>query len=328
MPLGLDLTGGQSVIIPSKTLGQNFYLWMDFEIDNFTNQTFMGRGSGTNQYQLYPIDATTIGWRGSSTLNINLSTPIPAATRTILAFKRNNDGLINVYNSRDPEATPIGALSTTVSLIDMARIGLALGRSFSGIFYAMGLTIDGGAEQLYLNLDDPDATTWGDGTLSGGTWVEYSDTNTTEVAVSQLEQLAQLQQVSIEQAGATDITMVTLQQDTELVPVTVTATAIIATVVLEQATELQTVDFEPSDPTFISGILHDNTETAIVDTTLTHATLYDKTTGELIIRVNGAVTNAAGRVVIQSELLTADTDYDLNVETVDGQRIMPRGTAV
>lgn len=172
MAYALALTGGSNVTIPSKSLGQNFEFWIDFEIDTYTSQTFLGRGTGSNTNQVYPIDATTIGWRQSTTANITLSEAIPLNTRHYLKFTRNNDATITIRNLADDV---IGTLSTTVSLTDVTRIGLALGRAFSGKIYAMSITIDG-VEQLYLNESDPEATTFGDGTLNGGTWEFYDDT--------------------------------------------------------------------------------------------------------------------------------------------------------
>ena len=87
-----------------------------------------------------------------------------------------------------------------------------------------------------------------------------------------------------------------------------------------------TVTNPAADPIFTSGILHDNTKTPLANTTLLHATLYDPSTGALVLRVNSPTTNAQGQVVIQNAALSAATDYDFNCETVDGQRIMPRGT--
>lgn len=177
MPYALVLTGGSNVTIPSKAFGQDFDFWIDFEIDTYTSQTFLGRGTGSNTNQVYPIDSTTIGWRQSATSSITLSEPIPLNTRHYLRFSRNNDSTVTVRNLA---GDIIGTLNTTVSLTDMTRIGLSLGRQFSGKIYAMGITIDGGVEQLYLNESDPSATTFGDGTVNGEySWVEYTNTPAT-----------------------------------------------------------------------------------------------------------------------------------------------------
>lgn len=176
MPYALALTGGQNVIVPDKTLGQDFEFWIDFETATYASTTFLGRGTASNTYQVYILDAANlIGWRGTSTLTITLSESIPLNTRYYLNFSRNNDGVVTVRNRA---GTVIGTLSTTVSIIAATRIGLAVGRAFNGKIYAMGITIDG-VEQLYLNESNPSATTFGDGTLSGGTWELYSDTPTT-----------------------------------------------------------------------------------------------------------------------------------------------------
>lgn len=434
MPQALALSGGANVSIPARTLGQSFEFWIDFEINTYENQTFLGRGTGTNNYQVYPIDATTIGWRASSTLNITLSEPIPLNARHYLSLSRNDDATITVKNGA---GATIGTLSTTVSLLDISRIGLALNRNFSGKIYGMGLTVDE-VEQLYLNESDPSATTFGDGTLNGGTWVEYTNapaavpqgvttigtiapgettasvpysyslsdqtgfqyridggaaltasaspislngltaetTYTVEVrAINDTgagawasAEFTTTAAAAVPPQGTITVGSITTGETTASIPFSYsdsdqdgfeyrldggTALDVVSNPIeLTSLTHTTPYDIEvravngagagtwstvaefttdtpvATEPVFTSGILHDNNRTPVANTALKHATLYDITTGELVIRVAGAITNSEGRVIIQSALLAANTDYDLNAEMPDGQRIMPRGPAI
>ncbi|KKO49812.1 hypothetical protein VT06_04245 [Arsukibacterium sp. MJ3] len=84
--------------------------------------------------------------------------------------------------------------------------------------------------------------------------------------------------------------------------------------------------------TLTIGPLKNNTADAglIADTTVAHITLYDSTTGALVLRFNSPVTNASGLVTLSDETgtLVEDTEYDYNVVLTTGERIMPRGTTV
>lgn len=180
MPYALVLSGGQRVSIPSKTMGANSSFWIDFEISTYATQNFLGNSTSSNQQQIYPIDATTIGWRGATTTNITLSESIPLNTRHYLEFVNRADNKVEIFNI---SGDSIGVSTTTVGSIIIALIGAASGRSFAGVIYTMGITPSDGPTQIYINESDPDATTFGDGTLIGGTWEFYSS-GTTPIAFS------------------------------------------------------------------------------------------------------------------------------------------------
>lgn len=434
MAQGLVLSGGQRVAIPSKTMGANSSFWIDFKINSYASQNFLGNSTSSNNQQIYPNDANTVGWRGSATTFITLSEAIPLNTRHYLRFVNRADNKVEIFNI---SGDSIGVSTTTVGAIIIALIGAASGRSFDGVIYTMGITPSDGPEQIYINESDPNAVIFGDGTLIGGTWVEYTNGTVpqgvpsigtivpgeTTASVPYTYNLSdntgfqyridggtalpasaspisvtglaagtpydiEVRAVNASGAGAwsdvasfttnapaalapqgtTNITAITPGETTASIAFTYSgadateydlyidgnyesttatspatagdltaATTYTAIVVPVNATgdgtpsagvEFTTDATPPTVATFTSGILHDNTKTPAANTTLLHASLYDKVTGELVLRVNSPTTDAQGRVVIESAALSASTDYDLNAETQDGQRIMPRGTAV
>ena len=78
---------------------------------------------------------------------------------------------------------------------------------------------------------------------------------------------------------------------------------------------------------FTSEILKDNTGAPIVSQALTHFTLYDNTTGALIVRRTGLSTNSSGIVSFSDGALLAGTTYKADWLTSAGHYRMPSKAA-
>lgn len=79
--------------------------------------------------------------------------------------------------------------------------------------------------------------------------------------------------------------------------------------------------------TFTSEVLKDNTGALVALQTLTHFTLYDNTTGALIVRKTGLSTNSAGVVSFSDGALLAGTTYRADWLTAAGHYRMPAKAA-
>lgn len=79
--------------------------------------------------------------------------------------------------------------------------------------------------------------------------------------------------------------------------------------------------------TFTSEILKDNTGAPIASTALTHFTLYDNTSGSMVVRKTGLSTNSSGIVSFSDGTLTAGTTYRADWLTAAGHYRMPAKAA-
>lgn len=79
---------------------------------------------------------------------------------------------------------------------------------------------------------------------------------------------------------------------------------------------------------FTSGALHSVVDDALMpNRTFVHFTLYDKTTGALVVRKAGLTSNAGGVVSFSDAAVVTGTEYMADWLTTDGEYGMPRGTA-
>lgn len=79
--------------------------------------------------------------------------------------------------------------------------------------------------------------------------------------------------------------------------------------------------------TFTSEVLRDNTGTIVASKALNHVSLYNDTTGALVVRKTGLSTNGSGIFTFTDAAITAGTTYRVDWEDVDGRRRMPRKAA-
>ena len=311
--MAFKLVNGK-LTFPAKTLGQNFEFGLDVALATFTGNTFIGRGSTSSNYQVYPLDSDSIiGWRGTSTLSINLSEPVPLNTRTTLIFRRENDGIVNVFNSTDPEAESIGQISTTLSIQDFTRFGLASTRVFQGELYRMWFNIDGVFNEYY-NADDPEATTIGDATVNEGTWVEYSEGSTSYTLTCETA-------TSTHAAG--DVTLIFSGAGTAYILTCDTVSS------SHGAGDVALTYNQAGTATITSEPLKDNTGALLANQALDYAAIYNNTTGALVLRVTGLSTNASGVFSVTDVALTAGATYKLDWKlTIQSAARMPAKAAV
>ena len=78
---------------------------------------------------------------------------------------------------------------------------------------------------------------------------------------------------------------------------------------------------------FTSEPLQRNNTTLVANTTLNYVTLYDDSTGALVVRQTNLNTNSSGIFIIGSSLIVPGTTYKVDWESSTGQRRMPRKAA-
>lgn len=183
MNYALNFTGAGHVTVPtlsgSTALGRIFRA--DVELSNYTTQFLFGESTANTNSSARINSATQIAVRiaSGSTRTVTLAAnSIPLNTRLVIEGWKVDGPLLEIrVNGVVVGSTAIGAVDVTTPMtINYIGIGASTTARFVGKMYELDLF-----GNTFLNTDQPNASTWGTGTLVGfptdGTqWTAYSST--------------------------------------------------------------------------------------------------------------------------------------------------------